>query len=268
MHLPRRASNSSRYNLLKTLRSLRLVVVACAHNVEKDIPKFRSHVKRIIHVFHPSSRILIFESDSTDNTLAILRRWSNAQIYTGGRLKATILSRSERIAYCRNALLEKARTLKPDYLLMLDLDIFAGSLSAFFTNFDYKTEDWSAMTANVGGDYYDIWALRTLSDFNLNYDVWQRVSALIRSPLNYCGESVIDKVIGIHQKHIPISRGLLEVRSAFSGAALYKMNSTENCWYSGANATSEHVHFHLCIRKKNRARIFINSRFRICFRHP
>ncbi|CAF2678591.1 unnamed protein product [Rotaria sp. Silwood2] len=268
VHLPRLASKSYRYHLLKTLRSFRLVAVACAYNVEKEIPKFRSYVERIIHVFHSSSRILIFESDSTDDTLATLRKWSSAQIYTGGRLEPTIPARSERIAYCRNILLEKARMLEPDYLLTLDLDIFAAKLSAFLTNFDYETEDWSVMTGNVVRDYYDIWALRTLSDLNLNYDVWERVQVLMRAPSNYCGQSVIDQVVGIHQKHIPISRGLLEVRSAFSGAALYKMNSTKNCWYSGANATSEHVPFHLCIREKNGARIFINPKFRICLRHP
>ncbi|CAF2862522.1 unnamed protein product [Rotaria sp. Silwood2] len=170
VHLPRLASKSYRYHLLKTLRSFRLVAVACAYNVEKEIPKFRSYVERIIHVFHSSSRILIFESDSTDDTLATLRKWSSAQIYTGGRLEPTIPARSERIAYCRNILLEKARMLEPDYLLTLDLDIFAAKLSAFLTNFDYETEDWSVMTGNVVRDYYDIWALRTLSDLNLNYD--------------------------------------------------------------------------------------------------
>ncbi|CAF2158063.1 unnamed protein product, partial [Rotaria magnacalcarata] len=263
MNLPRRFSNHSRYDLLRTLQSLRLVVVACAHNVEKEIPQFRSHVERIIHLFHSSSRILIFESDSTDNTLASLHQWTTAQVYTGGRLEPTIPARSERIAYCRNTLLDKARMLEPDYLLTLDMDIFVGSLLAFLTNFDYDMKEWSVMTANVGGSYYDIWALRTLSELNLNYDVWQRVWTLIRGSPKYCGESVINQVIGIHQKAMPTSHDLLEVRSAFSGAGLYKMSSTQNCQYSGENSTCEHVPFHLCIREKNRARIFINPSFRI-----
>lgn len=265
LNLPRRISNQSHTGLLKTLKTLRLVVLACAYNVEKDIPKFRMSVEQIINLFHSSSRILIFESDSTDKTLETLRRWPNAKVYSGGRLKPTIPSRSERIAYCRNTLLYKARFLEPDYLLTTDLDIFSGSLRAFLTNFDYETDDWSVMTGNVGGSYYDIWALRTLSDSNLNYDVWEKIWTLIRGDMKYCGESVINQVIGIHQKTMPFSHDLLEVRSAFSGAGLYKMKSTKNCNYFGENTTCEHVPFHLCIREKNQGRIFINPRFRVDF---
>ena len=261
LNLPRRISNLSRDNLLQTLRSLRLVVVACAYNVEKEVAKFRIHVEKIVDLFDESSRILIFESDSSDDSLATLRRWSRAKIFTGHKLKPTIPDRSERIAYCRNVLLDKAREFNPDYLLTLDLDMFAGGVATFLSNFDYDMNDWSAMTGNVQGSYYDIWALRTLSDSNLNFDVWHRVWALIRDPFKYCGQAVTDQVIGIHQKPIPIDRDLLEVRSAFSSAGLYKMNSTNNCYYSGANTTCEHVPFHLCMREKNQARIFINPRF-------
>lgn len=261
LNLPRRISKLSRDNLLQTLRSLRLVVVACAYNVEKEVAKFRIHVDKIVDLFDESSRILIFESDSSDDSLANLRRWSRAEIFTGGNLKPTIPDRSERIAYCRNVLLDKARAFNPDYLLTLDVDMFAGGVATFLSNFDYDMKDWSAMTGNIRGSYYDIWALRTLSDSNLNFDVWHRVWALIRDPLKYCGQTITDQIIGIHQKAIPIGRDLLEVRSAFGAAALYKKNSTNNCYYSGANTTCEHVPFHLCMREKNQARIFINPRF-------
>ena len=164
LNLPRRISYSSRKSLRRRLHSLRLAAVACARNVEQHIDKFRKHIEPIVDLFHPSSRIIISESDSTDNTLVKLHQWSRAQVYTYGNLLKFIRDRTERIAFCRNKLLEKARELKADYMLILDIDIFATNVSSFLTNFDYDTDDWSVMTANLIEPYYDIWALRTLSD--------------------------------------------------------------------------------------------------------
>jgi len=225
-NLPRRVSNSTRNGLLRRLRGLRLALVACAYNVEKDVDKFRKHVEPIIDLFHPSSRIFILESDSKDNTLEKLRQWPRAKIYTYGNLSRIIPRRTERIAYCRNKLLEKARQLQPDYMLVLDLDIFATNVSSFLTNFDYDTQDWSVMTANLLKKYYyDIWALRTLSDSIMNYDIWHRLWAMEQLK-DYCKDTAREYMLDIHIKPFPPERPLLEVRSAFNGAALYKMEAT------------------------------------------
>jgi hypothetical protein len=260
-NLPRRVSNSTRNGLRRRLRGLRLALVACAYNVEKDVDKFRKHVEPIIDLFHPSSRIYILESDSRDNTLAKLRQWSRAKIYTYGNLSRIIPRRTDRIAYCRNKLLEKARQLQPDYMLVLDLDIFATNVSSFLTNFDYDTHDWSVMTANLLEKYYyDIWALRTLSDSIMNFDIWHRLWAMEQLK-DYCKDTVREYMLDIHIKRFPPERPLLEVRSAFDGAGLYKMEATNDCYYSGDPHTCEHVPFHVCMREKNQARIFINPKF-------
>lgn len=260
-NLPRPSVESTHFGLRRRLSSLRLVVVACAFNVEKDVEKFRAHVEPIVDLFHPTSRILILESDSTDNTLAKLRQWPRAEVYTYGNLSIPIPRRTERIAYCRNELLSKARQIQPDYMLVLDLDIFATNVSSFLSNFDYNTEDWSVMTANlIQSYYYDIWALRTLSETILNYDVWHRIWALGFAD-KYCMDQVITNVVDIHKRPYPLARGLLEVRSAFGGAGLYKMEATEGCSYSGDFHTCEHAPFHVCMREKNQGRIFINPKF-------
>ncbi len=260
LNLPRRISSSERDGLRTRLRSLRLALVACAKDVEKHVDIFRQRVEAIVDLFHPTSRILIFESDSKDNTLAKLRQWPRAQVYTYGNLSAIVPRRTERIAYCRNKLLDEARKLKPDYMLVVDVDQFTSDISSFLSNFEYDTNDWSAMTANLIGFYYDIWAVRTLSDSNLNYDVWHRIWAM--TLLNdYCILHMRLYLIQIHQKNFARNRKLLEVRSAFNGAGLYKMNATEGCDYSGDVYTCEHVPFHVCMREKNQARIFINPAF-------
>ncbi len=82
-----------------------------------------------------------------------------------------------------------------------------------------------------------------------------------RNEKNYGSQSVTDQMIGNRQKEIPIQHGLIELRSAFNGAALYKANLTYGCQYSSAKSTCEHVPFHSCMRDKNHARIFINCAF-------
>jgi hypothetical protein len=261
LNLPRRISYSSDQHLFNYLSSLRLNVLSTARNVAPKIDHFRNHVEPIVALFHPSSRILICESDSTDKTVEKLYKWPRAQVYKYGSISKSYPNRPDRIAFCRNKLLDIAHEITSDYILVVDLDIFSAELSAFLTNFRYNTDDWSVMTASSSGSYYDIWALRTLSDSNLNFDVWHRVWDLSRSNKSYCFQSLVDQIIGNNQKQIPIDHSLIEVRSAFNGAGLYKTNVTYGCKYSGANSTCEHVPFHLCIREKNQGRIFINPAF-------
>jgi len=261
LNLPRRISYSSDQDLFRYLLSLRLNVLATARNVEANIDNFRKHIEPIVDLFHPSSRILICESDSTDKTVEKLYEWPRAQVYRYGNISKSYPDRSNRIAFCRNKLLNITHRIITDYILVVDLDIFVTSISTFISNFRYDTGDWSVMTATTRGSYYDIWALRTLSDSILNFDVWHRIWDIQRNNNKYCSKSVTDQIIGIHQKAIPIEHDLIEVRSAFNGAGLYKTNVTYGCKYSGANSTCEHVPFHLCIREKNQARIFINPAF-------
>jgi len=261
VNLPRRISNLSDKDLFRHLRSLRLNVLSTARNVEVNIDHFRKHIELIIDLFHPSSRILICESDSKDKTVEKLYNWPRAQVYIYGNMLKLIPERPDRIAFCRNKLLNIAHEITSDYILVVDLDMFSSKVPAFISNFRYNTDDWSAMTASSSGSYYDIWALRTLSDSNLNFDVWHRIWDTSKNSKMYCSQSITDQIIGNNQKQIPINHGLIEVRSAFNGAGLYKTNLTYGCLYSGANSTCEHVPFHLCIRKKNKARIFINPEF-------
>jgi hypothetical protein len=263
LNLPQRISDTLYENLLRELRSRRLLVLSTARNVEHRVDNFRNHIEPIVDLFHPSSRILVCESDSSDKTVEKLKQWSRAQLYAYGNLSNPYPYHTDRIAFCRNKLLNLAHEITADYFLIVDVDIFATDTSSFLSNFRYNTDDWSVMTASSRSIYYDIWALRTLSDSNMNFDVWHRVWDLTRDNKTYCPDTLSGPIINYHQQRIPPERGLIEVRSAFGGAGLYKANVTYGCQYSGANATCEHVPFHLCIREKNQARIFINPLFLI-----
>ncbi|CAF1442482.1 unnamed protein product [Adineta steineri] len=263
MNLPRRLSNSSYQNVLHQLPSLRLIVVACARNVESNIKNYRSRIEPILDLFHPSSRILICESDSNDKTIEKLYQWSRAQVYTYGNMMKSYPGRTDRLEFCRNTLLNKTHDLKADYILVTDIDMFRTTVPSFLSNFRYNIDDWSVMTASSSDPYYDIWALRTLSDSIMNYDIWHRIWDLRKPGKNYCYETLVDLIVRVHQKRIPLEYGLIEVRSAFGGAGLYKANSTYTCQYDGENNTCEHIEFHLCIREQNHGRIFINSAFQV-----
>lgn len=259
LNIPQRMSTKSDDDIARELRSLRLLILATARNVENQIDQFRKSTEVLIGLFHPSSFILICESDSSDNTVKKISAWPRVELYTYGNLSDIYPERTERIAFCRNKLLNVARQISADYILMTDADLFAANIPSLLSNFRYNRDEWSVMTTN-SNVYYDIWALRTLSDSVLNFDVWQRIWQLSREK-KYCDKSVSDQLLGNHQRLIPFERGLVEVRSAFNGAALYKANATNGCYYSGANSTCEHVPFHLCIRDKNHGRIFINPEF-------
>jgi hypothetical protein len=79
-----------------------------------------------------------------------------------GNLSRLVPHRTECIAFCRNKLLNISHEITADYLLIIDLDMFVSSISAFIFNFRYNIDDWSVMIS-ADGLYYDIWALRTLS---------------------------------------------------------------------------------------------------------
>ena len=73
------------------------------------------------------------------------------------------------------------------------------------------------MTATQRANYYDIWGLRVKSI--LSYNFWQIISQL--APFCIGGLLLVERLIRIHQKPIPRNLSLIEVDSAFGGAAIY-----------------------------------------------
>lgn len=180
-----------------------------------------------------------------------------------------------RLALCRNTLLEKAREELSsfDYYLVMDVDVGSSSsfeIKDFLTNFIYPSSSWIAMTATQRSEYYDIWALRIQSI--LPYDCWQLISKLTSFFIN---PSLLTKrIVKIHQQPIPRNISLIQVESAFGGAALYNAKYlNKKCLYNGTIENRswlyyeqcEHVTFHQCILKyPTQQNIYINPQFQIC----
>ena len=255
--------NDSGFAVLKRESAL---VVACCRNVSEFLPMFRRNVERIVHLFG-NYRILLGESDSSDGTLNFIQKWAseseNVFVESHGNLTRRIpSSRTQRIAFCRNHLLNITRQeswlLNSRYLLVMDVDINANEVLTtqnFLSNFEYDTNYWAAMTASQAQTYYDIWALRAVG---INYDCWATVN-------HYKHLDIAEKIyVTVHTRPIPRSFGLLHVYSAFGGFGVYQTKYLNGCWYQGSDElgrdSCEHVAFHHCIRK-NGGSIFINSRF-------
>ena len=125
------------------------------------------------------------------------------------------------------------------------------------------------MTATQRSKYYDIWALRVKSV--LPYDCWQIISQL--APFRIGRSFLVERLIRIHEKPIPRNHSLIEVDSAFGGAAVYNAKYlNKKCLYDGINEYGswwfyeqcEHVSFHQCLRKNSEQRkIYINPQFQI-----
>ena len=179
---------------------------------------------------------------------------------------------TRRIAHCRNHLLDRARADIPsfDYYLAVDVDTAASArftIDNFLSNFIYQLSSWAIMTASQTDSYYDLWALRTWPTMSFDFIKRTRQASLI----SIAWQSNIDRLFSNHNKGIPLDHPLIDVESAFGGAAIYDARYLSNeCVYNGwmdhgfwfFREQCEHVTFNQCVRRKaGGGKVFINPRF-------
>ena len=98
-----------------------VIIVGCARNIESHLSNTKDKLKMIKSLFK-SSKIIIYENDSTDKTLDILSEWNKddfIQLITEKDVKGI---RTERLAYARNLLYNEAMKHNFDLLIVIDLD--------------------------------------------------------------------------------------------------------------------------------------------------
>jgi hypothetical protein len=239
------------------------VVRNCAHVLIEELSRIENALKN-----HDIARIVIVESDSTDDSALAVEKWScEAERNTSfslGLLAGSYPRRTERLAYCRNVyikFLERHEFFNADYLLVSDLDgvnskLTSESLDAVFAWL--ARMPGSAATANQLYKYYDVWALRhPIWSPNDCWECYHQLQHVV-SDVNahrICNES---RMIHIDQGLPPI-----EVESAFGGAAIYSTSMLSGCRYSGLKNDQEiceHVSFSNMYRS-NGGRIFVHPAF-------
>lgn len=231
----------------------------CAKTIRADVERLAS----AFGVFR-NIRWLIVESDSSDDTPAILAAMENTianfRAISLGRLRGDIPVRTERIAHCRNRYLEELQGddySDVDYVVVSDLDGMNGLLTQHGVQSSFERSDWDVCCANQRGPYYDILALR--------HPTWSPgdcLDQLHQLRAQGVGEETALR-IAIHSKmiRIPTSREWIDVDSAFGGLAIYRRAILTGASYRGTDAAGasvcEHVALHAAIRERH-GRIFIN----------
>jgi hypothetical protein len=203
-------------------------------------------------------KMLIYENDSEDNTVNILKKFKKKHKYFDyiseniqDDLTCTnVLSRTEILAHGRNTLLNHIQGF--DYMIMVDLDDVISTFKPSQLKYLFENKEWDALFANCE-TYYDVSALRIEKDkwthacpFKvIDYDCWKKV--------HYHKST---RFVSQHQIKIPSSAPLIPVNSAFGGFGIYKVNKI-NGRYDGSNEC-EHVSFH-----KGMKNLFICPKFMV-----
>ena len=155
-----------------------VVIAGLARNVENVIEQNKARIDKIGSLFK-SYKVIVFENDSTDNTLVALKNW-NADVLSKvdnckplGNEKD--LFRRQKLAEYRNIYLTYIREkyLDYDYLIQLDFDLKGGwSYEGILNSIYWMTRDNDKDIIGSNGLieqegrmlYYDSWALRLMEE--------------------------------------------------------------------------------------------------------
>ncbi len=224
----------------------RVVIAGLARDVAATLATTIEQIESTGEMFLDYA-VAIYENDSEDGTLVMLREWSECNP------RVTILSenlerprwgsvtdrrRTDDLAYYRNRLHDLICAQFPEFdaVIILDMDLQSWSRDGLADTFAW--EDWDVMGSNgitlwQGRPVYlDAWAMRALG----------HPEAHVHKYVNFA----------ILPRGVPLQ----PVLSCFGGLAVYAMDAFKKGVYDGADC--EHVTFHESLRKAGHARIFLN----------
>jgi hypothetical protein len=251
---------------VKPLNKSSVAIVGTVCNCAEYLPRL---IKLLRQIFSVADSLIFFlvESDSTDATVSVLRRFSveidNFKFTTLGNLKTNMPIRSERLAYCRNCYLHNLRSQKDgihiDYIVVTDMDSANLHLKPEGVYSCWNYNSWNVMSANSLGRYYDIWALR--HPFLCPTDCHAQYRFLRSIGLN----KFLSMYISVYSKmiHIPPGFRPISVDSSFGGFAIYTSSHLLKSSYKGLTCDGyevcEHLSVHQAIKSQN-GTIYINPR--------
>jgi hypothetical protein len=220
------------------------IICGLMKNNSKYIRLFKKKIKLMYKLKNLKLlKIIIFENDSSDNTLQKLKKWKNNDLIILSEKDVNIKERIKIISYGRNKLLEfiKNNNYNPNYLIMIDTDDVLIKFNPMILDNIPKIKKKWAMLGGNSNVYYDLFALRMGKKYNDNLDY-----------LNY---SIKDRLKKFYFK-IPILSKLIEVESCFNGIGIYKYKFIKNLNYDGNKKLCEHVFLNRMIIN-NGGKIFI-----------
>lgn len=190
---------------------------------------------------------VVIESNSSDDTLAVLNRWAakdatRRHVVSLGTVD--IKKRTARIAACRNAYMDyftrEQMWDNAEHLMVLDIDNVLSVDRNFKDQLQtcFERDDWDGVASNRRGLYYDIWALRSRA-LGCTFDCWEMVFKIDKQGTE---KERVAKYVTAFKKHIPPTDPWIPCESAFGAMAIYKTAAVRERRYNG-NKTCEHVPF-------------------------
>ena len=236
-------------------RERSILITGLARNVGKNLHFEIIRIENEMKKFFNSIHFFIIESDSNDNTQAVLENLKktkdNFDYQCLGQLDRTYPNRIERLTFCRNAYVQEIRENKiykrTEFIVVIDFDLKNNRLNLDALENLMNRNDWDGLFVNQTGLYYDIYALRKQG--------WVEKDCFIEyQQLKQKYKPRRAKEIAIWSKMIKIPKysNLISVDSAFGGLGLYRKNLfLEHDYTSNSNDyfESEHVIFHKKIKE-------------------
>lgn len=219
----------------------------CGRHIAQEILRIEKHALKIF----TEVKFFIVESDSIDNTAAVLAQMSkqkcNVQFLSLGKLSTKIPGRIDRLRYCRNQYVsfirQRPKEDKPDFVVVVDYDIKNRTLDLSPLPNLISENWWGGLFVNQKGPYYDIYALRKKGWVEDDCFKTYRELAL-KMPTKEAKK----KAIWSQMRRISKDEELIEVDSAFGGLGVYRRRVFENFDYKLIGDTdigeSEHISLH------------------------
>lgn len=249
-----------KFQELKPVGQCSILVCGTARNVSRKLDDFLRNTDKSFAGFK-ESQYLICESFSTDDTweklVSLKSQREDFDCIQDDQIDKMEIRRTVRIASARNRLknnIEK-NFYNFDYVVMMDLDGVNRNLTRATVESCWMHVGWAGATANQPLRYYDIWALRATGW--CENDCWKEYSNLRK---NMKHKQALKIAVTSKMKSIRRSRLPIEVKSAFGGLAIYKMEAFLSSEYIGEDEQGmeicEHVLFHKGVTDKG-FKIFI-----------
>ncbi|MBP2549329.1 hypothetical protein J2858_002252 [Neorhizobium galegae] len=201
----------------------------CAHSLPRLLPVLEELAERFSR-----SHFIFLENDSLDRTKEVLKAFAkqhpSCYFDSLDGIGRIYRRRTARLAYLRNAILQRAEACVADpqhaFLLLLDLDDVNSTVTVdYLLNLvENDTGDWAGLFANQADNYYDLWALRHAR--LCPGDVWKKVR---ERPKEMSREDAVARFVTALSFSLPPDQGRVEVESAFGGLGLYRFSAISGC---------------------------------------
>ncbi len=238
-----------------------VAILGCARDCENNLSNSLDQLQRIGELFS-SYKMYVFENDSKDQTLSLLNKATTKyplKIQTERDLDKVFTSRTERLSYCRNHLLDLSKESNYDYYIVADLDGVFNEINTERFKSCFKYDCWEGCFPVSSDKYYDLWALRHPYLMPGDYNV-----KMNQLPYMLAQENA-QRLVAVPLRGLEFSKskGWLEVESAFGGLGVYKGYAYKASRYAGHKngiEICEHVALHKNMASEQ-ARLYINPEF-------